>query len=234
MKSPFRKATIYYKDIVPVAKTSFPWLHKNFSGIPGWKQDLTNELEKKYGIEEECQGSLKVLFKAFGRPVILDSCRAALWRLPKFSYSGSSITFGWLYWAISIPRYNLYYIPDKVIEKYEFLSNEGTLRTLLAEGMRRGNPELIMDAMDIMLKLDYSNFRIQFRVISTSGDRIQYAVTYPKTRVIIESVNGIRNQVLAAKYHYILSSGDLDDRKRNLLHKDNMTPVQLEWLGEED
>jgi hypothetical protein len=234
MKYPFRSATIYYNKIMPVARTRFPWLHKNFSGVPGWKQDFAKELEDKYEIEQECRGSLKVLFKVLGRPVILDNCRAELWRLPKFSYSASSISFGWLYWAIILPRYKLYYIPKQAIEKYEFLSNEGTLRTLLAEGMRRGNPELIMDAMDIMLKLNYSNFRIQFRVISRSGDRIQYAVTYPKTRVIIESVNGIQNQVLAARYHQLLSSGDLDDRKRNLLHKDNMTPVQLEWIGEED
>jgi len=98
--------------------------------------------------------------------------------------------------------------------------------------MRTHETKMIMDAMDIMLKLDYSNFRIQFRVISKSGDKIKYTVTYPGTRVVIESVNGIRNQVLAAKYHHILSTGNLDDRKRDQLHKDDMTQKQLEWIME--
>lgn len=234
MYRPFRPATIYYRKIIPVAKTRTPWIHKNFSGIPGWKQDFIRELENSSEMDQEDRGTTKVLFKAFGYPVILDSSRKELWQLPRFIYSESSIKVGWLYWAIAIHRSKLYHIPRKIKEDYEFLSDQDNLYTILKEGMRTANPELIMDAMDTMLKLDSSNFRIQFRVISKSGDRIKYTVTYPKTRVIIESVNGIRNQVLAAKYHHILSSGDLDDRRRDLLHKDGMTPEQLEWLAEVD
>lgn len=68
----------------------------------------------------------------------------------------------------------------------------------------------------------------------TKSNRIKYSMTYPGNWVIIESVNGIRNQVLAAKYHHILSTGSLDDIKRNLLHKDDMTQYQLEWLEQDD
>jgi len=71
----FKPTTIYYRNIIPVAKTRFPWFHKNFSGISGWKQDLIKELEDKFEVEQEQRGTLKVLFKAFGFPVMLDSDR---------------------------------------------------------------------------------------------------------------------------------------------------------------
>ena len=230
----FKPVTIMYKNLIPVAKTRFPWFHKNFSGISGWKQDFIKELEDKMAVDVNHRGTTKVLFKAFGCPVMLDSGKAEFWKLPKFIQSGSLIRAGWLYWAIEIIRSPVYYTPKKIITQYEFLSDENNLRITLQEGMRSGDTELVMDAMDIMLKLDYSHFRIQFRVISKSGDRIQYIVTYPRTRLIIESVNGIQNQVLAAKYHHMLSTGELENRTRNLLHKDDMTLEQLDWLGEDD
>lgn len=229
----FKPVKILYKGIIPVTTTRFPWLHKNFSGVPGWKQNVIKELEDKFEVEQEQHGNLKTLFKAFGYLVMLDSDKAEFWKLPKLTCSALSIRAGWLYWAIAIMRTKVYYIPRHIREEYEFLSdeNKNTLFLILRESMNTGNSEMLMDAMDIMLKLGYINFRINLRVVSKSGDRIKYTVTYPKTRVIIESVNGIQNQVLCAKYHHMLSAGDLEDRKRGLLHKDDMTPEQLEWLG---
>ncbi|MBC2746216.1 MAG: hypothetical protein HF975_04270 [ANME-2 cluster archaeon] len=233
MYKPFRVATIEYKNIIPVAKTRFPWFHRNFSGISGWKLNFIQELENNSKLNMD-KGTTKVLFKVFGYPVILDSSRKELWRLLRFINSTSSIRVGWLYWALAFVKFRVYYIPEPVKAQYKFLADSDNLRIILQQGMNTGNIEMIMDAMDIMLKLDYSNICIQSRVVSKSGDRIQYIVTYPKTRVIIESVNGIRNQVLAAKYHHILSTGDIEDKKRNLIHKDDMTPEQLEWLEEVD
>ena len=233
MKS-FKQVTILYRDLIPVATTRFPWFHKNFSGIPGWKQEFIKDLEDKLDIKPEQKGTLKVLFKAFGRVIVLDSDHTEFWKYPKITCLETMVRAGWLYWALAISRYQIYYIPAEVKAKYMHISDEDNLHTILRQGMNTGNPEMVMGAMDIMLKFDYSNFRIQSRVISKSGDRIKYTITYPKIRVIIESVNSIPNQVLAAKYHHILSTGDMDDRKCNLLHKDDMTPEQLEWLEEVD
>lgn len=228
----FKPVTIYYRKIIPVSKTRFPWFHINFSGIPGWKQGFIEELEDKIEVNEEDRGTLKVLFKAFGSVVMLDSDKTEFWLFPKLITT--PIRFGWLYWAIVIAKGPIYYVPEPVIAQYKLLADNDNLCIIFKQGMNTGNLEMVMDAMDIMLKLDYS-IRIQFRVVSKSGDRIKYTVTYPNTRrIVIESVNGISNQVLAAKYHHILSTGDLDDRKRNLLYKDNMTPEQLEWLAEVD
>ena len=214
-----------FKQLIPVAKTLFPWIHKNFSGIHGWKQDFIKEL-----VDEEHKGTLKILFKVFGRVIILDHGKAEFWRFPRIEYRSALIRAGWLYWAIVILRGQIYYTPKNIEETYEVISNEDNLYTMLREGMKTLNIEPIMDAMDIMLKHDYSSFRIQSNVISKSGDKIRYTITYPNVRVIIMSVNGMCNQVLAAKYHRILSSVDMDYLERNLLHKDDMTAEQLEWL----
>ena len=234
MKRPFRKSILYYGKIIPIKTTRFPWFHKNFSGLKGWKQDFIKTLEDKIQLEESQRGYTKVLFKAFGRVVMLDSGRAELWRYPKFTYSNISIRFGWLYWAIHILRGHIYFIPDDILEKYEFLSDEETLKKVIIAGMSENEPSLVIDAMDIMLRLDYEGFRMQLRVVSKTGDRIIYTVTYPKTRVTINSVNGMQNHVLAAKYHAILTSLDENTRTRTLLHKSKMTPKQLNWLTVED
>lgn len=230
MNIPFRKTTIYYGKIIPIKHTRFPWFHKNFSGIKGWKQDFIKNIEDKLELEESQRGYTKVLFKAFGRVVLLDSARAELWRWPKFTCSDTSIRFGWLYWAFHILRGHIYFIPDDILEKHKFLSNEETLKKVIIAGMTEHEPSLVIDAMDIMLRLDYEGFRMQLRVVSKTGDRIIYTVTYPKTRVTINSVNGMQNHVLAARYHEILTSLDENTRTRTLLHKSKMTPEQLDWL----
>jgi len=234
MNIPFRMATIYYNKIIPVKETRFPWLHKNFSGLPGWKQGFIQKLEERAGLDEDERGHDKILFKAFGRLIMLDSSRAELWRMPKIKLSDTTFKVGWLYWAIVILRGQIYFIPQQVEDDYKFLSNPETLKRVIWIGMSENEPSLAMDAMDIMLKLDYSSFRIQFRVISKTGDRIQYTVTYPRVRVIVNSVNGMQNHVISAKYRQILSTENIEDRKHKLLHKDNMTPDQLEWLAEVD
>ena len=234
MYKPFREATINYNKILPVAKTRIPWFHKNFSGIPGWKQEFIAELEDRMELDEDQKGSQRILFKAFGRIVMLDSGKAQLWRLPKFKVGACTIKFGWLYWAIEIIRGQIYFIPDQIKKDYEFMSNKEVLHTVLREGMSRNDSTLMKNAMDIMLKLDYDNFRIQTRTISRSGDRIQYTITYPRTRIVIESVNGMQNHVLSAKYQRIISSINMDELNRQLLHKDEMTPEQLDWLVEEE
>lgn len=231
---PFKPVKILYKGIIPVTTTRLPWLHTNFSGVPGWKQDFIKKLEDKFEADQELRGTLKVLFKAFGRVVMLDSDRTEYWKIPKITYTLASVRAGWLYWAIIIIRGKIYYIPPEVEAEYKLLIDEDNLHTIIKMAMNSGDIEMLMDAMDIMLKLNYSNLRIQYRVISKSGDRIKYTVTYPRNQVIIESVNGIQNQVLAYTYHRILSTGGLDNRKCNLIHKDDMTPEQLEWLGEVD
>lgn len=234
MNRPFRKTTIYYEKIIPIKHTRFPWFHKNFSGIKGWKQDFIKKIEDRAELEESQRGFTKILFKAFGRVIMLDSGRAELWRYPRFTYSDVSIRFGWLYWAIHILRGHIYFIPDDIIEKQKFLSNPETLKLVIVAGMQDNEPSLVIDAMDIMLRLDYEGFRMQLRVVSKTGDRIIYTVTYPKTRVTINSVNGMQNQVLAAKYHAILTSLDENTRTRTLLHKSKMTQKQLNWLMVED
>lgn len=230
----FKPTTILYNGIIPLTTTRFPWLHKNFSGILGWKQGYIKELEDKSDVEPEHRGNLKVLFKAFGSVVMLDSDKSEFWKLPKITVSSISIRAGWLYWAIIILKGHIYYIPPEVEAEYKLLSDEDNLHTILKLGMNSGNPKMIMYAMDVMLKLNYSHFTIHINVVSKSGDSIKYRVSYPSNRVIIESVNGIQNQVLCAKYHHLLTSGDHPDRIRGLLHKDHMTSEQLEWLSEVD
>jgi len=234
MKRPFRKTTLYYNKIIPLINTRFPWLHKNFSGTPGWKQQFADKLEDKMELEESQRGFTKILFKAFGRVVILDSSREQLWRWPRFTCTDVSIRFGWLYWAIQILRGHIYFITDEIKEKYEFLSDEETLKKVIIAGMSEGEPTIVIDAMNIMLKLDYKGFRIQLRVVSKTGDRIIYTVTYPKTSVTINSVNGMQNHVLAAKYHKILTSLDETLREHTLLQKPEMTEAQLHWLMQDE
>lgn len=209
-----------YKDLIPVAKTRLPFrIHINFSGMPGWKQEFIKELEDKFSIEPEHRGTTKILFKAFGSVVILNS---------------KTIRFGLLYWAIAIIKGPIYWTPEQVKADYKIITSKNNLCNRVQHGLDTGNTEMVINALDIMLKLNYSNLQVQFRVISKSGDRIVYHTTYPVNRVIVESVNGMQNQVLAAKYHLILSSQDLEFKKRNLLHKDSMTPKQRAWIEEVD
>ena len=122
-----KRTTIFYRNKIPITTTRLPWLHKNFSGVRGWKQNFIKRLEDGVEFSPEERGKLKVLFKFFGRPIILDSNYIEFWATPKVRTSKNGIQFGWLYWAIIIIRARIYDVPDEIIEKYKDMTNEDIL-----------------------------------------------------------------------------------------------------------
>jgi len=228
----FENTILLYKGLIPVAKTRWPWFHKQFSGYPGWKQDFINEFEEKMGLEKDQRGYLKVLFKFFGKIVILDGCRKEFWKYPRIYLTDTRFEVGWLYWAIDVFRGHIYYTSRQTIETYKKITDEDMLKEVLIAGLRTGDTETIINSMNMLLRLGWQKFTLEHRVVAKNGDRIEVSFTYPSNLVTIHSVNGIQNHVLAAHYHKILT-GDEATKARYLELKENM-PAKLRAWVEED
>lgn len=224
----FKRKTMLFKNLIPVARTRWPWLHKNFSGYPGWKGDFVKDLEAKL---PEIKGSLKILGKIFGRIIMLDKGKSEFWKYPKVRITNSYFEAGWLYWAISLLRGNTYYISQEIKKSYEILSDEETLQAVMIYNLKNGNSEYVLPAMDILLQLGWKGFILETRVVAKNGDRIEAKFTYPAKSCVIMSVNGMTNHVLAAKYHKILTGGEAI-HEQYLMNKEDMPPRLRAWVEE--
>lgn len=90
--------------------------------------------------------------------------------------------------------------------------------------------EGVIRALQDLVDLRYSKILIYKRMISITGDRIKWKISYPDGKLTIESVNGIANHVLCAKYYEILS-GIFDESKcsKHFKHANDMDPDEFAW-----
>jgi len=90
--------------------------------------------------------------------------------------------------------------------------------------------EGVVGSLQDLVDFGLSCIMIYSRTISTTGDRIKWKVSYPGDRLAIESVNGIANHVLCAKYYDILS-GISDESKysKHFKHANDMDPDEFAW-----
>lgn len=123
MYNPFKKTTIMYNNIIPVAETRWPWLHKNFSGIPRWKQELTEWMEDQAKIKPENRGNLKIIFKILGHPILVEYDPTFTCIFPKMFNETEYLAVGWLRWTIFYIKAKIYYVPQEVIDRYEYFTN---------------------------------------------------------------------------------------------------------------
>jgi hypothetical protein len=85
-----------------VAKTHWPWYHKNFSGPKGWKKEYDNKLSQS-GITYT-----KTIRRFFGHVIMINTGKSEFWYLPHYFTSKNQIWFGWLWWAFIIVRLRTY------------------------------------------------------------------------------------------------------------------------------
>jgi hypothetical protein len=105
-----------------VAKTRFPWYHRNFSGWSGWRLALAE------GLRTRRHKSLYILCRFLGRLVFIDADHSAFWKMPRIDTTddGMSYRIGWMYWALCFTRGFWYPNPRRFMPGFSSLPHSPT------------------------------------------------------------------------------------------------------------
>lgn len=77
--------------------------------------------------------------------------------------------------------------------------------------------------------------KIYFRMVAVNGDRLRYHVNFATDNLVIDSVNGIKNHVLLAKYKEILESEEFYKNAWDFIkHHNDMSPEEYKWCMLDD
>ena len=100
----------------------------------------------------------------------------------------------------------------------------------LRHSFRIMDHEGIVGSLQDLVDFGLSCIMLYSRTISTTGDRIKWKLSYPGNRLTIESVNGIANHVLCAKYYDLFSRiSDENECFKHLKHMNDMDPDEYKW-----
>jgi hypothetical protein len=91
-----------------VAKTRWPWFHKNFSGPKGWKKEYNDKLSQS-GITHT-----KTIGRFFGHVIMLNNGKNEFWLCPHYFSSNSQVWVGWFWCALIVVRLRTYPLTHQV------------------------------------------------------------------------------------------------------------------------